>query len=281
MSLNRFIFKVSIIFMVSALAACASKAEQGKGYTVTKQSVLSDRLGETSGLYCTETGFLTLNDSGNAPVVYEINHNGEIVAEPYVLTKNVDWEAITADRTHVFVGDFGNNAGKREDLVIYKLDQEGNADIIGITYEGYNPSTNAYYGHDFDAEALVAKGEHLILFSKSWNTQVLRVYKIDKDLAEQKLSPISLIKGLPGVVTGADWDDSQGHYVLTGYSVSTIGLMKPFIAILGEDFALQRIEKLSGLNQVEGVCAKDGHIWLTQEAGKFSTAKLVNLKLND
>jgi hypothetical protein len=36
--------------------------------------------------------------------------------------KNNDWEELTQDKTHFYLGDFGNNAsGNRTDLTIYKI----------------------------------------------------------------------------------------------------------------------------------------------------------------
>jgi len=276
------IYKLPLVALVGLFTAgCTLKADVSSGYEVVTEVVLPDTLAETSGLFCYNQQLLTLNDSGNLPVVYEISRQGEIVAERFSLNKNQDWEAVTADKTHTYVGDFGNNAGQRQDLVIYKRDNRyGEVETIALTYEGYDPASNAYYGHDFDAEALVARDGHLVLFSKSWNTQVSRVYKIDKETSQQTLSPVARVTGLPGVVTGADWDAQQQQYVLVGYSISTIGLMKPFVALLNDNFQVKRLEKLTGLNQVEGVCVSDGQIWLTQEAGKFSTPKLVSLVLN-
>ena len=34
---------------------------------------------------------------------------------------NVDWEAISQNSQSVFVGDFGNNSGSRENLCIYEI----------------------------------------------------------------------------------------------------------------------------------------------------------------
>ncbi|CAA0350237.1 conserved hypothetical protein [Alteromonas infernus] len=58
---------------------------------------LPDELAETSGLFCEQSGMFSLNDSGNAPVIYRVNYQGEIVERTPLALTNKDWEAITAD----------------------------------------------------------------------------------------------------------------------------------------------------------------------------------------
>ena len=45
---------------------------------------------------------------------------------------NKDWEAITSDGENFIYGDFGNNAGNRKDLAIYKTDFQGNYSKIPL-----------------------------------------------------------------------------------------------------------------------------------------------------
>jgi hypothetical protein len=83
---------------------------------------LDDKIQETSGLSILNGKLYTFNDSGNDPELFEISKtSGEIVNTLKVNGKNKDWEALTNDGTHFYIGDFGNNGGKRRDLEIYKV----------------------------------------------------------------------------------------------------------------------------------------------------------------
>ena len=62
------------------------------------------------------------NDSGDDPILYEFNMEGDLLRRLYIdEAKHKDWEDITSDGDHIYIGDFGNNAGSRERLVIYKV----------------------------------------------------------------------------------------------------------------------------------------------------------------
>jgi hypothetical protein len=87
---------------------------------------LPKKLKEVSGIiYLPQNKLLwTLEDSGNANMIYGLNFkNGKIEKEITLKkTKNIDWEDITKDNQgNLYVGDFGNNDNVRQDLCIYKI----------------------------------------------------------------------------------------------------------------------------------------------------------------
>jgi hypothetical protein len=87
---------------------------------------LPKKLKEVSGIiYLPQNKLLwTLEDSGNANMIYGLNFkNGKIEKEITLeKTKNIDWEDITKDnKGNLYVGDFGNNDNVRQDLCIYKI----------------------------------------------------------------------------------------------------------------------------------------------------------------
>ncbi|MFN8364467.1 MAG: hypothetical protein U0T78_04125 [Cloacibacterium normanense] len=78
---------------------------------------------ETSGLTFLKDKLFTLNDGGNTNEIFEIDKNsGKILSKLKINFPNKDWEAITSDDEDFYIGDFGNNAGSRKDLAIYKTD---------------------------------------------------------------------------------------------------------------------------------------------------------------
>src|SRR5207249_2394700 len=89
---------------------------------------LDQSLYESSGLAKADSVFLwTMNDDGNAAVIYLINQRGEnIFSFRDSLLHNHDWEDLAEDSVHFFIGDFGNNNNqKRKDLLIYILNHNG------------------------------------------------------------------------------------------------------------------------------------------------------------
>lgn len=67
--------------------------------------------------------FWTHNDSGGAPEIYAIRATGELVASVAIHEgMNRDWEDIAADDAgFLYVGDLGDNLGKRPLHMVYKI----------------------------------------------------------------------------------------------------------------------------------------------------------------
>ncbi|OFI33598.1 hypothetical protein BFC17_02730 [Alteromonas lipolytica] len=267
--------------MLPAACSTTGSSESAK-IEVVETQLLSQDLVETSGLFCENMQTYTINDSGNSPTLFTLDASGTVIDSQQVAKKNSDWEAVTADSEYFYIGDFGNNGGKRTNLSIVKVSRTNpeQYERLSISYEGYDVRKNEYYAHDYDAEAMVAHGSHLILFSKSWLTRKLKIYFVDKSAKEQVLSAKFEVSGIPGVITGADWDSYNKRFIVVGYSSNALGIFKPFIATLSEQFELLETYKLDGFAQVEGLCVMgDNDIWLTQENSPFSAAKLFKIKL--
>lgn len=85
---------------------------------------LPGSLDENSGLatYGDSTVWV-IEDGGNKDEIYQINLKGDILKSLKVKNgDNQDWEDLTTDNAgNLYIGDIGNNANKRKDLVIYKL----------------------------------------------------------------------------------------------------------------------------------------------------------------
>lgn len=279
------VIKVAVLTGILLVTACSSLASDGPGYTVIKEFTLAPELKETSGLYCPEQNSIyTLNDSGNKPIIYKLNLAGEIEQQISLDVKNQDWESLTGDKQHFYVGDIGNNNGKRKFVEIHVIDKKAPDFAIKrslqISYVDNAIQKNEYLNHDFDAEAFVSVGENLILFSKSWQTNNLHIYQLSKTKLNQKVSAIATIEGLPGIVTGIDYNSSTKEYVMVGYSLYGLGSFSAFIAKMDRRFNVIASYPLKGFNQVEGVCiSPNGEVWISQESSFFSTQKLAKLQL--
>lgn len=271
--------KLALLMSALLLAsACANQyPTSGASFNVKSVVELPQELSETSGLFCEIDSMYSLNDSGNAPVIYRINYQGEITERTRLPLTNRDWEAITADDTSFYIADVGNNKGKREKVEVHKVNRRNTNDITTFTlkYAGNNASSNIPYAHDFDSEAMVKYGNELLLFSKSWRTGITHVYKVNEGEAEQTISPFASIEGLPGVVTGVDFDRHQGKFVITGYKSDPFGNFATFIAQISQDYTLLDIWPLEQYKQVEGVCVDiKGTYWFSEEATEGRKASL-------
>jgi hypothetical protein len=287
----RFILLVSI----NLLVACGSFASSNPNYVVLEENDLVNELKETSGLYCPQIGSaFTINDSGNKSIIFKIDSSGQIINKKLVSAKNKDWEAITGDSQYFYIGDVGNNNGKRKFVQIHivpklflkKLTPKKGSESttydtsLSLFYINNSINKNEYLNHDYDAETLINLDDSLFLFSKSWNSGTLFIYQLNKIEATQYIEPVSEIMGLPGVITGGDFDRKNNQFILVGYKLNGMGGFSPFMAILNRNFSLQKSFALSGYGQVEGMCvAPNGEVWFTQESSFFSDHKMVKLKL--
>ena len=279
------VIKILVFAGVLLTTACSSFATDKPGYTVVKQFNLAPELAETSGLYCPEQNSLyTINDSGNKPIIYELNVLGEIQQQVEIDAKNRDWESLTGDEQSFYVGDIGNNNGKRKFVEIYVVDKKTNKTSVSRTlqiyYRNNSLNKNEYLNHDFDAEAMVSVDDKLILLSKSWQSNNLHIYELSKTELVQKVVPVATLEGLPGIVTGVDYNKYTKEFVIVGYSLYGLGNFSPFIVKMDSHYNLIASYPLKGFNQVEGVCVSpNGEVWLSQESSFFSTQKLAKILL--
>ena len=277
-------YRLIVIVTILALPACsASDSFSQLSAQVIESHRLESQLNETSGLVCTADTAITLNDSGNEAALYRIDAKGHIQHHQLLSFDNHDFEAVTADDEFFYIGDIGNNRGQRPYVYIQQVSRSNfkKQQTLKITYTGNVPGQNRPYAHDYDAEALVSRDDHLLLFSKSWATEKVKVYRIAKDNKNQTVEPVAQIEGLPGLVTGVDWDVANQRYVLVGYEPSPIGLFEAFVAVVTPDFTIEGVARLDQFAQVEGVCVKDAsHIWLTQESTPLDSARLGVVQLS-
>ena len=109
---------LSIFLVLSVFTSCSNYGQ------LKVIADLPGRLDENSGLatYGDSTVWV-IEDGGNKDEIYQINLNGDILKSLKVKNgDNQDWEDLTTDKAgNLYIGDIGNNANKRKDLVIYKL----------------------------------------------------------------------------------------------------------------------------------------------------------------
>ena len=148
----------------------------------------SDSLKETSGLTFFREKLYTINDGGNSSEVFEIDKSsGKILNVIKTDLKNRDWEAITSDSTNTYIGDFGNNAGTRKDLKIYKIPFKDSVKIDSIQeipffYPEQKDFEPKNINNDFDAEAMIFLNGKIHLFTKEWISKSVTHYTVNPNV---------------------------------------------------------------------------------------------------
>jgi hypothetical protein len=256
-------------------------------------------LEENSGMIFWNNMLWQHNDSGGEAAIYAMDTMGRRIFNRVILNgaSNTDWEDMTQDETHIYIGDFGNNAnGARKDLKIYKILKNDIGDtttfnmiiqpeIISFRYEdqplmqvAVPPNTT-----DFDCEAMISYHEKLYLFTKQWKGKGTVVYELDKTAGDQvAIKKDSLNVG--GLISGADINITTGRIVLTGYSLVSGRFLYLLYDFPEMNFFRGNKRKISlnGPYQTESVSFKDEwNIYLGSESFSSMKQRLEILNLED
>lgn len=278
----QFFYRISYLALILLVSGCSQKPD------INQFVLLPDEIRETSALLCLDNGnFLTLNDSGNSSELFEIDAKGRILQRTTLAVSNTDWEAMTQSEHQIWIGDIGNNSGRRTQTWLWQLDkpwqQPQMPRQIMLQRPDYPSQPPAPYQHDLDAEALAFANGSVWLFSKSWLSGSTQVFQWR---AGQALRKTSAIAGLTGLVTDAAFSTAEQLFVLVGYAdmrKNPLQFMfsnnyQPFLALVDTDFNLVKQIPLHSTGQVEAVCVdKQQQVWLTQEESKAQPAMLWRL----
>jgi len=245
---------------------------------------LPKKIKETSGLEYIGDNFITHNDSGDDPKLYEFNDRGELLKfTRFYSIVNRDWEDITFDGEKYFIADVGNNYGTRKNLTIYIIDNKLNIyDSIKINYKNQK-SFDYLKLNKFDAEALISIGDSLALFSKNRKTLSTEVYILSKKPGNYELEPtISL--NVESLITGGDYNEKYKLLALSGYDMN---LDEQYIYLF-RNFDLNNINYSKFIKyklpirdaQIEAIKIIDNKsFWLTTESEGFGYSRLIKIKL--
>jgi hypothetical protein len=261
--------------------------------------LLPAMVSETSGLAIYNGRYYTINDSGGNAELYGVDTiTGEVDQVIFIQASNIDWEALAMDDEYLYIGDFGNNSGMRDDLCIYRIalndiPAQGNAtvvpDIIEFTYSDFKKTEEYTRNHNFDCEAFLASDEWLYLFSKNRGDYKTKLYKLPKQPGTYVAELITSYN-VNGLVTGADISNNKGEVTLIGYTDQS---WIPFIWLMwdfdGEDYFggnKRRIDMPNILaTQTEAIAysvgknelfTSEGHPLFVQAAYNFSSSAWIN-----
>ena len=286
--------KCLITLLLLSLLTLATAPEEGTSdfsplFFPQLKAELPKEVNETSGLFFHNGRLWTHNDSGGKPILYALDTTTFNVVQKITFSnaKNKDWEDVSTDGKTVFVGDFGNNKGKRKNLRIFtfplsSIPKGGDTTLVvdSITF-CFGDQTNFEYNkheHDFDCEAMFATEDYLYLFSKGWATGTTRLYRLPKSPGNYVAEVVNGFDS-QGLITGADYDPENRILVIVGY-VKTI--WKPFMYIIfdfdeaGVKLSNRRIEMPQWTGgQTEGICFfDDGRCYVTAETSPTMTSRV-------
>jgi len=237
---------------------------------------LDERVSETSGLIQWDGVLLTHNDDTDTRLYLLDPSTAEIVGD-YMLqgVVNEDWEEISQDDDFIYIGDFGNNGGDRDDLHILRVSKASlkadnpTVDTIWFTFSDQQSLVSQGINQtDFDCEAFIVSKDHIYLFTKQWLHSQTSQYKLPK-LPGRHVAQKMAEYNIQGQVTGAGYLEEEHLLVLCGYA----GLVQPFLSIFydykGDDFFSgihRRFNLILPFHQVEAVDTQDGiHYYVTNE----------------
>ena len=253
--------------------------------------LLSDTLNETSGLLYLNGKIISHNDSGDGPYLYELDSTNGGVNRTVVIENAVhtDWEDLAIDDNFIYIGDFGNNTGDRTNLIIYKLsindflsstNDSVTVDTIQFSYSDQTDFTSNQFNTNFDAEAFVALGDSLYIFTKNWIDSKTNIYSLSINPGIQTAVKVDSIDS-QGLVAGADYDQVSNQIILCGYAT-----VNPFILTISQFTAPQFSSgtqsrsniQINGSAQLEGICSLSEHEhYLSTEVNFTGAAKLHRL----
>lgn len=193
--------------------------------SLNKIQTLDPALNETSGIIVEDSLFYTFNDSGADAEIFAFSESGSIIQKTIISNaENADWEAIASDDEYFYLADVGNNFGRRDTLVIYKIPAADlrNRELITqatekITFsynEEVSRNSTGWYSHD--CEALFSYGDSLYLISKDWVGNTARFYVLPKKPGHYSIEHTK-VYDVDALITGADVNTDTKEVVLVGY----------------------------------------------------------------
>jgi hypothetical protein len=250
--------------------------------------VLPDEVSETSGLIFYNDKLITHNDSGNAPELFEIDTVSMQIVRKVTITnaENIDWEDMTQDDTHIYIGDFGNYNGTREDLAIYKISKQEydqseivTAEKIGFSYEDQNEFIDNGRSN-WDAEALFSFNDQLVILTKQWIDGGTVAYSLEKTPGTHLAKNIGYYP-VNGLVTGATYNPLSTELVVLGHSNILVPFVLKVEGISENSIFEGNIEKIPldvGFAQTEGIAhVKEDRYLISSE---YFTREIPSITLN-
>ena len=274
--------------------SCSDKArmQEFDSAEIIKTIVLPKTINETSGLEFYNNNFITHNDSGDGPSLYVFNESGSLI-ETIDLSKdsnfeieNNDWEDVSSDDKYLFVADTGNNFGNRSNLNIIRVSKEDNYAVDG-KIEIFYADQETFFPrpkHKYDAEAIVAINDHLLLFSKDREKLNTDLYLVDKFQKEPQKLTSKFAYNVNSLITGGDYSNELNLLALVSYNSKGnqyIILFEEFDTENLEDNRFKKYQIPLEKAQIESIKIIDkSTFWVTSEDEGIGNPFMYKLRVN-
>ena len=234
-----------------------------------------------------------INDSGNKNILYGLKPgNSTLKTLEITNAENIDWEALARDTSgNLYIGDFGNNRNKRENLVIYKVkNPEANtsgksvATKIFFDLEDQTKFPPKKKKRNFDIEAFTHLNGKLYLFTKNRSRKsngMSKIYRLPDQPGAHTAQLIgefqTCAKTSCRITSASVSEDQKKLILLTNKSIYVITDFK------NDDFAGGKIEhlELGHISQKESVCFKDStSLYLSDEQSAATGRNLYEFSIN-
>lgn len=267
--------KVFLLFILSF--SIISHAQQAEIFKLKKfrVAVLNDSIQETSGLSFFNGILYTFNDSGNPAELYEIDKtSGKILNILKTNAENKDWEALANDGENFYIGDFGNNAGTRKDLTIYKIPLHNNQlqndlmKIISFYYPEQKDFTPKNINTDYDLESMIYLNGKIHVFTKEWASKSTTHYTLDPNNFENQAAQKVETYKTGFVVTDSYYYEKKLYIV--GYTKKTEVFLNVFNETEPGIFFKESPRNLYlgsalTIGQIEGIAVDEKGIYISGE----------------
>lgn len=257
-------------------------------YTLNNIDTLPTIVDEISGMVYYNGKLYVHNDSGSPAILYEIDTNSLQITKEIFLQgiTNVDWEDITQDDTHFYIGDIGNNAGNRTNLRIYKFPKSAIGNNYYDTIENFQIEVIQYQYPDqidftpnnnntaFDCEAIAYNNNKLHLFTKNWIQGISVHYTLPIQAGNYTATKIDSLFTQDYRITGADFATNKQlmliAYQTTGLADVALWYIYDYnnadsVFATGNKRLIQCGNAIQ-YGQTEGICFKDtANGWVSNE----------------
>jgi hypothetical protein len=168
----------------------------------------SPAITESSGLAASRRHpgvFWTHNDKGSKPRLFAITREGNLLAQFKIEgVKIADWEDIAIDdEGRLYLGDIGNNEGKRSDVEIYGVDEPDPTSTRG-TLQPNRIWRLQYPVKPFDAESLFVHQGAGYVISKVTKDRQAEIYRFALEDSGPRTLESTAKLPITSPVTGAD-----------------------------------------------------------------------------
>ncbi len=289
-------FKKQVYLLVALLSV--SGCSSATTYSVRKPldvdviANLPTTLDESSGIAIVNGKVWSHNDSGSKNQIYQLSPDFKTITKTLTVqnSRNYDWEALAQSQRYLYIGDTGNNSTRRNGGIIYKVplsslnNKRTVKPVSMLRYRFKDFEHGKTYQHNFDSEAMTVVGDQLWLFSKNWQDEHTKLYRLNPMKKQQTVAPEGNYP-VKGLITSADYDPNTSTLVLLGYRKEVL-LGYSFIWLIKVkdnqiDWSTAKYKRLRIYSQWEAVhWYKDNQLLITSEKNSLAKAMIARVDVS-